>query len=47
VSDLHRGDDEPQVARHRLVQSQNLHADLVDLQVDPVHFLIVPDDALG
>ena len=47
VRDLHRRDHEAEVARHRLVQPENLHTDLIDLEVEPVHLLVVPDDAPG
>ena len=40
-------DHEAKIARDRLVQSQDLHPDLVDLEVEPVHLLVVPDDAPG
>ena len=40
VVDLHRGNDEPQVDRHRLVQGEHLEALLLDLDLALVDFVV-------
>ncbi len=45
--DLHGGGDEAQIAGGRLVQRQELHALLVDLDVVGVHLRVAVDDLLG
>ena len=44
---LHRGGDEPQIARGGLVERQQLHALLVDFDVVGADLLVAIDDLLG